>query len=80
MWSIAGIPDNHATLPYADLGSIGGSAVLAELGSATLEWGALSLRGGNTTFAELAERPVRFVWGQHLGKVGRMLLRRPAAP
>ena len=67
----AGIPDNAARLPRADGGSSKGLAVLAELGTATMEWGVLSLRGGNATYRKLAERPVRYIWHKlHPNKVG----------
>ncbi len=57
-----GIPDNHARLPWADGGSAEGVSNLGEAATTTLEWGALSLRGGNGTYARLAERPVRSMW------------------
>ncbi|GAB4815998.1 hypothetical protein N2152v2_003044 [Parachlorella kessleri] len=67
-WTVApatGIPDNRARLPVADGGSGEGLANLGEACTATLEWGALALRGGNMTYLLLAERPARVLWGQH---------------
>lgn len=64
-----GIPDNVARLPFTHPGACNGVAVLAELGSATLEWGALSQRSGNATYRRLVEAPVRWLWEKHQDKV-----------